>query len=370
MGSAQVHISPLGREGRAADLSGSAGRQDGRPRYIPFDAICVPSALAIFDESGELELGKRLGKGANNTVYAATWKGQDVVLRVPRRRSDTQARGSAKWEYLHTSEAASEGVCPAVHRAWYVRHATTMSLDGREVDDDDRPRHGHGRRGESYDRGMRRWPSGLYLLMDRRSKDLERVMRQRQLRASTDLAAVGKGVCEKLHKLAQRGLFVYDLKPSNILLDEANGEPSIIDFGCDFCECTAKQVVGLADHAAPRLAMLQRLVAAMHPDDDDATRAAVCAHIVYVTMLVQLSSVTSHHLHADRREHGLGLSERKQVHPFAERAHASVAALQGRHRRLVRALLRADAVRGVLAHYTGRRNAGTRRTLRAATEGL
>ena len=50
----------------------------------------------------DFELHEELGKGSNNKVFRVTWNGDEVILRTPRRQSDTQQRGSAKWEYLHT----------------------------------------------------------------------------------------------------------------------------------------------------------------------------------------------------------------------------------------------------------------------------
>ena len=60
----------------------------------------------------DLEVHEELGKGSNNKVFAATYKGEDVVFRVPRRRSDTQQHGSAHWEYQHMKLASECNVAP------------------------------------------------------------------------------------------------------------------------------------------------------------------------------------------------------------------------------------------------------------------
>ena len=43
---------------------------------------------------------------------------------MPRRRSDTQQKGSAIWEFAHTLKASQLGVSPNIYKAWYARHAT------------------------------------------------------------------------------------------------------------------------------------------------------------------------------------------------------------------------------------------------------
>ena len=51
---------------------------------------------------------------------------------------------------------------------------------------------------------------------------------------------------------------------------------------------------------------------------------------------------------------------------FAPVAGDLIRSMQGRNVALLREVLRTDEVRGVLRHYHGRRDAGTKRTLRFA----
>ena len=109
------------------------------PRTVQLADISVPRARI----PEEVVLGRELGRGANNRVYAAVHGDRQCVLRAPRRRSDTQQRGCALWEFRHTLRAAQLGVGPEVYAAWCARHA-----DGR-------------------------WPSGLYVVSERYDDDLE-----------------------------------------------------------------------------------------------------------------------------------------------------------------------------------------------------
>ena len=92
-----------------------------------------------------LEVYGELGKGSNNKVFKAIWNGKKCVVRMPRRGSDTQQKGSALWELRHTLRASEMGVGPTVLAAWYARHAT------------------------------REFPSGLYFILERFDDDLETI---------------------------------------------------------------------------------------------------------------------------------------------------------------------------------------------------
>jgi hypothetical protein len=280
----------------------------------------------------EVELGEELGRGANNRVYAAEYEGRECVLRAPRRRSDTQQRGSALWELRHTLRAAQLGVGPQVHAAWCARHA-----DGR-------------------------WPSGLYALLERFDDDLEAVLVDPEAR---DAPAIGRAIAACLETLARERVFVYDLKPSNVVVRDGDGpDVRIIDFGRDFCEwggCAAAP-----DAQTPTLDLLARRLRAREPHATDAEREALATHVLFATMMVLLSATTTHVLHEDRAEHRMDAVARRAAHPLAPLTRELLEGMQGQNLALVRELLRTDAVRGVLAHYHGRRCSGTRRTLALA----
>tara|TARA_B110001450_G_scaffold226384_1_gene225104 strand:- start:227 stop:1138 length:912 start_codon:yes stop_codon:yes gene_type:complete len=288
----------------------------------------------------EMELFEELGKGSNNRVVRANLHGRECVLRAPRRRADTQQTGNAVWEFAHTMAASRCGAGPKVYKAWRAKHA-------------------HGV-----------WPSGLYLVTEWFPYDLETLMMKRSTR---DLAKKHKPMlCDQilqcLQSLASHRIFVYDLKPSNLVVrvDERRNEVTVrvIDFGRDFCEMESGECVEDHDHRAPHIAMLRKLLKEHHPEE--AEREVVVTHLLFLAMLVQLSSTTSRHLYSDREEHRMGKEERVEVNPIREATEEALSKLQGRHRAVLRHLLRSDDVRGVLQHYNSRRDAGTRRTFRLA----
>jgi hypothetical protein len=293
-----------------------------------FASICVKRTKL----PNGLTVQRELGRGGNNRVYAALVDGEPCVLRAPRRRSDTQQRGSAMWEYHHLTRAAELGVAPRVRAVWFARH------------------------------GTRDWPSGLYVVMDRYDDDLEKVLvkdtdlRPRLLDRTVD---VGASVVAHLRALATDRLFVFDLKPSNVVLrmcDDGTADVRLIDFGCDFCEWCSQSLATEPTLSTPHIDMLRRRLG------DDATPERV-AHILFVAMLVVLSATTTRCLYEDRHRHRLGAAERAALHPFAALAAQTLDELRRGDLQLVRELLRMDEVRGVLRHYHGRRDAGTGRTL-------
>ena len=285
----------------------------------------------------DLEIYEELGKGSNNKVFAASYKGESAVLRVPRRRSDTQQHGSAHWEYQHMSMASEWNVGPKIHRAWYARHAT------------------------------REWASGLYVIMERFDHDLETALCEdrdvipKMLRCRS---AVESEVVRCLETLARNHLFVYDLKPSNMVVrfhEEGDGvDVRVIDFGRDFCECN----VAHPTQSSPNIDMLRRRIA----EGGDETRVDErISHILFSVMMIIFSATTTRCLYEDRGHHRLSESERADAHPLRAKVNELVQSLRGHDVALVRELLRMDEVRGVLRHYHGRRNSGTGRTMRFAS---
>lgn len=277
----------------------------------------------------DFRVHEELGKGSNNKVLRVTWDGDEVILRVPRRKSDTQQRGSAKWEYLHTLLASNLEVGPRLRRAWFSRH----SEDG--------------------------WPSGLYMVMDHYSFDLETLIMKHRRVAVERREEIGAQIVSKIECMAKNNLLLYDLKPSNIVI---NASPErldvrIIDYGKDFCEWDPGAHAMQVDVNTPVLSIIRTL----SKDDEERVR-----HVAFATMLVQLSSVTTRHIYEDRRKHRMDRAERCRVNPTAPLADRLLKSMQGRNVHLLREILRTDPIRSVLQHYHGKRNAGTRRTLQFA----
>lgn len=270
-------------------------------------------------------IGGELGKGTNNKVYKCTYMGKRCVLRAPRRRSDTQQRGSAIWELRHTLRASELKVGPTVLVAWYARHAT------------------------------REWPSGLYIIMERYDDDLETILCERADTRDVTIEnreRIGAAIVSCLSTLASERIFVYDLKPSNIVLRtvaDDDVDVRIIDFGRDFCEWPGC----LTDPSSntPHVDMLSRRV-------DDPTGKQL-EHVLFSTMMVVLSATTTTSLYQTRERHRMNATARAAIHPIAPLVQRLLGGMQGRNIALVRSVLRMDEVRGVLRHYHTRRNSGT-----------
>lgn len=310
-----------------------------RAEDYPLDKLRVERPQ--FDDDVQIS-EKTIGKGANNKVFVLIKNKVKLVLRAPRRRSDTQERGSALWEFRQTLKAAQLGVAPTIHDAWYARHA----------------------KGE--------WTSGLYLVMDRYECSLEDAIVDDAEKRSVllkDEGRIGKQIASQvvqgLEKLANSLLFVYDLKLSNIVirLDEEKGEATarIVDFGRDFCEWST----GCNDplERSPIIDGLRRLVKQRGREEnvDDVVR-----HVLFAAMLIQLSATTTYGIYQDRHAHKMDADTRKEMNLFAPYAETLLQSMMEDNISLLRWVLRDDDVRGVLRHYNTRRKSGTGRSLRFA----
>ena len=287
----------------------------------------------------ELEIHDELGKGTNNRVYKATYMGHDCVLRVPRRRSDTQQHGSAIWEFRHTLKAAQLGVGPDVYRAWCARHASG------------------------------RWPSGLYVITERFSHDLETVLcedGELQTLAIEYREEIETAIVHCLEVLANEKIFMFDIKPSNIVLRFDNGTVTakIIDFGRDFCEWAGCEQD--PDSNTPNVDMVRKRILARDPTLTTGDISDLTSHILLASMLIILGSTTTRCLYEERGRHRMASSERHNINPIVRTVCNMMDSMQGRNINLVRDVLRMDEVRGVLRHYHGRRDSGTHRTFALA----
>ena len=282
--------------------------------------------------SDDIDVGKEIGKGSNNRVRKCTWRGKRCVLRIPRRKSDTQQRGSAIWEFRHALRASQLKVGPTLYDAWYARHAT------------------------------REWPSGLYLVMERFDHDLETMLcedHECMEMAIQKRDVIQAGICKCIESLARERIFVFDLKPSNLVMrvDDATHEVDVrvIDFGRDFCEWNGCMTD--PSRNTPHIDMLRRKLGECDLVEERIT------HIMFACMMVVLSSTTTRTLYETREHHRMDASMRGSINPVSVATNRLLTSMQGRNTSVLRDLLRMDEVRGVLRHYHGRRNSGTHRTL-------
>lgn len=287
---------------------------------------CVENKLP-----SDFKIIKQLGKGSNNKVFSVLWEGERRAFRVPRRGGDTQQQGSSKWELAHTQMASSIKAAPKLHTAWFSRH---------------------------FDNG---WPSGLYMVMEYFPFDLDMLFQHPIHRSAMigDTHRIGDGIVKALQALSMNNMFVYDLKPSNIVVrfeEDKSTTVRIIDFGKEFCEWKGSDAVSQPDSTTPTIDMINRVL--------DITTEPSCEtrHILLAVMLFQLSAITTHQLFSDRHRNKLNAKVREMTNPVLPFTRDFFKSLQGRHIAVVRTVLRSDPIKGVLKHYQGRHNAGTRRT--------
>lgn len=289
-----------------------------------------------------LQVGKELGRGSNNRVFSARMEGEEeeLVFRVPRKRSDTQERGSAVWEFRHTARASELGCCPPLKKCWIAKHSN----------------------GE--------WPSGLYMVCKRYKHDLDKFLSGKK--ELTEIAMekrdkIGEQISGKLSLLARDFIFVFDLKPSNLVIEVGeDGEPDvrIIDFGRDFCEWGVKH--GDATSSSPHITMVRRRVEAEYPSLGEEEREVVVSHIIFACMLVVLAATTTITIYEDRDKHKMDKEGRKKLNPVSPFAKELLESMTNRNLSILKELMRMDDVRGVFKHYHGRSWSGTRRTFRLA----
>jgi len=289
-----------------------------------------------------LQVGRELGKGSNNRVFSARMEGEkeELVFRVPRRRSDTQERGSAVWEFRHTARASELGCCPPLKKCWISKHSN----------------------GE--------WPSGLYMVCKRYKYDLDKFLsgkKELTEMASEKRDKIGEQISEKLSLLANDSLFVFDLKPSNLVIEVGeDGKPDvrIIDFGKDFCEWGVKHED--VTSSSPHITMVRRRVQAEYQSLGEEEREEVVSHIIFACMLVVIAATTTITIYEDRDKHKLDKEGRKKLNPVSPLAKKLLDSMTNKNLSLLMELMRMDDVRGVFKHYHGRSWSGTRRTFRLA----
>lgn len=301
------------------------------PNMDKVDAYAFARDKLCEDPTFEIDVLGELGKGANNVVLHVRMKDdRELAFRVPRTKSDTQQRGSAKWEAIFSILASQMGVAPKLHSVWFKRH--------RE----------------------RKWKSGLYMLSDLYPYEMEYMMTSQRWRDAwlANKDDVGKQLLAHLKTLSDKHILAYDVKPSNVVLKE-NGsggfDARIIDFGTDFVE--RRNGSDELDRSSPVVDFVARLAG-----EDD----ALVSHLLFATMLLILSATITVRLRSERYRQNLSLDTRKQLHPLAETTADFLASMQGKHRKMLREVLRHDEIRGVLRHYHSRRNAGTERTFKYA----
>jgi hypothetical protein len=277
-----------------------------------------------------IKLIKLLGKGSNNAVYLAqTKEGTKVVVRQPRRNSDTQRIGNASWEFRNTAIAAQLETCPSLFDAWYVRHATKLQRGGLHF-------------------VCEYYPKDVHSLLCDNPKDVIKIAKELRIQ-----------VLRHLRKMADNNLFCYDLKPSNMVFKDEPVDVRFIDFGRDFCEWRPYSSKNEFLERAPVLSFIQTL--ADEHADERMTPQMLYTDLSYAVMVIMLSANIAYTLDQSRSAIRVCFAERSILNFMAAAAAELRTCTRGAHVKLIKEILRNRDIKDTIRHYMGRRNCGTKR---------
>ena len=185
------------------------------------------SAQPLPSKLGEYELGERLGRGGNGTVYQAkhTRLGRTVAIKVLNRLGDDRAAARFDREMLAIGSLSHPNVVTA--------------MDAREID-------------------------GVHFLVMEHvdGKDLSNLVRHGGPVSVAECCEIIRQAAAGLHYISQAGLVHRDLKPSNLMLSR-QGEIKILDLGLALLDAEhfsvdslthAGAVMGTIDYMAPEQA--------------------------------------------------------------------------------------------------------------------
>lgn len=286
----------------------------------------LPDSIEIVDE---------VGRGSNNRVYRAVYKDETpVVVRTPRRKSDTERAGYAMWEFKHTLIASRLGVAPVLYDCWYNRHAKPKQR------------------------------SGLFMIQEYFPSDLGRAMIDQQEEVLECMETITTKVTSHLKTIADADMLVYDLKPSNIVINmEDTVDVRLIDFGREFCEHGNLKEDGTRRTPVMNVArQLSRSYAKKHHENEN----SVYRHLLYSTMVIILAAITTFNIYENRGTFRADHILRARLNFMRIPASVILDETRGNFVRLIKEMLRQEDIRSMMRHYVGRRNSGTRRILRLA----
>jgi len=354
----------------------------------------------------DFAIHKVLGVGANNRALRVQWDGAVRVLRVPRRSSDTRQRGNAKWEFAHTARASMLKCAPTLYRGWYLRHAEgakwpsglylLMEYFAHDLDKVfhdksmwDRALAHRANIGRGIVDALTKLssdellvydlkPSNVVLSFDDDDDDEEEDDDDDGGGGASDGARPTRHAQRRARatKTNARGAAANDRRRRSGSGSGSGVTVRIIDFGRDFCEWGGNKTE--RDRSTPIIDILRRTIVAegvnasgnaalVTPTKGSSYVDDRLQHALFATMLVNLAATTTRHLYQARKRTRMPKELRQDINPVAPSCHSFLSSMQGRNVRLLRLALRYDEVRGVLEHYHGRRNAGTRRTLQFAS---
>lgn len=281
----------------------------------------------------EITVQEELGRGSNNRVFKGVHKnGTNVVIRCPRRKSDTERAGYATWEFRHTLIASKLEIAPKLYDAWYVRHAKPKQK------------------------------SGLHLICEYLPIDGQHAYHSYIEEVLTNKSKIEEKIYDHLLLMANNDMFCYDLKPGNIVMDFDNLKVKFIDFGREFCEQNPWE--SDSSDRAPITTYIKKL--AQQNTESDEEGCNLYRHLLFLTMLVLLSSNTSYYLFTIKEKINADKKLREDLNFVSYTARSILNDTRGKLISMVRKILRNEDIKSCCCHYMSRRNAGTRRILQWA----
>ena len=282
----------------------------------------------------DFQVKKLLGKGSNNAVYLIEKKKENktteqYVLRQPRRKSDTQRISNATWEFKNTMIASSVGATPEIYDAWYNRHATEEQR------------------------------SGLYFLMAYYPLDIHELLTKHSVFSLSHYQLLKEQSITHLRKMAENSMFMYDLKPSNMVVRKNPLDIRFIDFGRDFCEWRPYTKPYEFTERAPVLSSIQKI--ADENCDEIMSAEQLYIELSFMTMVIILSSNIAYTLEETRSALRCGFAERWGLNYMGEAVAELRQQLHPKYIALIKEVLRHRDVKDTMRHYMGRRNSGTKR---------
>mgnify|MGYP001267112999 CR=1 FL=1 len=281
----------------------------------------------------EITVQEELGRGSNNRVFKGLHKdGTNVVIRCPRRKSDTERAGYATWEFRHTLIASKLGIAPHLYDAWYVRHAKPKQK------------------------------AGLHLISEYLPIDGQHAYHSYIDEILTKKSQIEEKIYENLRIMAENDMFCYDLKPGNIVMDLDTLKVKFIDFGREFCEQNPWNVD--SSDRAPITTYIKKMVLENVENEEDGCK--MYRHLLFLTMLILLSSNTSYYLFTIKEKINADKKMREDLNFVSFTAKSVLGDTRGKLIKMVRKILRQEDIKSCCRHYMTKRNAGTRRILQWA----
>ena len=249
----------------------------------------------------------------------------DLIVRTPRHDSDTIHASHSKYEFACTLLAAYHGVGVDVYDAFFAPRTTKQQR------------------------------KGLHMIQKWYPMDLAAAILEHEEEYAMAQKEIGAQLMKHIATLASLGMFLYDLKSANVVLSMQPVDVRIIDYGKEFCERRGTDNKKTID-------AIDKIVSA-EGRSDAVTRTAV----MEATMLVILSAVITHELHANKRElKTLTKAQRQELNPMYALVREKRLQTSPLVVRCVKQTLREEVVRDTVAHYTGSRNASTYRLFEMA----